>query len=189
MVASVLVLGFSAAPSIKADPLLFANVVALQGPNHVDLFSNPGITLVGSHVNFLVDISGTLPTGTTNTLMITFAEFGQAPVTQSFPIPFGGTYPPFTLLFAVNSLGTVPSGTMATLTIDIIGSSPDFIIPGGPGMGQRVDSYTYSFSIAPVPEPVTLLLFGTGLIGVFGSLRWRRRTSTEGCQHKPNSPM
>jgi len=176
--AAVVFFCFSTARSAKADPLLFANVVALQngGTTRVDLFGNPGVILVGPHVNFLVDIAGTLPSGTTNTLLITYTEFGHAPVTQMYSIPFGGVNPPFTLLFSVTSLGTVPAGTMASLTIDIIGSSPDFVIPSGPDMGRRVDSYTYFFSVAPVPEPVTLLLFGTGLAGISGGLRWRRRS-------------
>jgi len=93
--AAVVFFCFSTARSAKADPLLFANVVALQMVyDPVDLFGNPGVILVGPHVNFLVDIAGTLPSGTTNTLLITYTEFGHAPVTQMYSIPFGGVNPP-----------------------------------------------------------------------------------------------
>jgi hypothetical protein len=62
----------------------------------------------------------------------------------------------------------------ATLTIDLLNSAPDFVIPAGPDQGRLVDSFTYSFStLAPVPEPSTLLLLGTGAACV--ALRRHRR--------------
>jgi hypothetical protein len=174
----VIILAFVATPNTKADPLFFSNVTALQnsGSTSVDLFSHPGTTLLGPQVSFLVDITGTLPPGVTNTLMITYTEAGSAPITQIFQIPlFGNVPPPFTLLFTVNSPGATSQGVLATLTVDILGSSPDFIIPGGPNAGQRVDSYTYSFIVArPVPEPATVLIFAAGLLGVATRLRKKR---------------
>lgn len=174
---SVMAWALVATPVAKADPLWFSNVRALQNNNstQVDLFSNPGTTLFGPHVNFLVDVTGTLPPNIINTLSITYTEAGSPPIVQTFQIPlFDTVNPPFTLLFAFTSPGATIQGTSATLLIDIFGSSPDFVIPSGPGGGQQVDSFTYSFNVAqPVPEPVTLLLFGTGLVAVGG--RWRRR--------------
>jgi hypothetical protein len=175
----ITILGFVATPSTQADPLLFSNVVALQNNNttRVDLFSNPGTILIGPQVSFFVDLTGTLPPSVTNTLRVTFTEAGRAPVTQTFDIPVFGTIPPpVTLLFTFTAFGATPQGTSGILTVDILGSSPDFIIPGGPDMGQRVDSYTYSFKVAePVPEPSTLIIFGTGLFGLTRRLRARRR--------------
>ena len=157
----------------KADPLIFSNVVALQGDVRVDLFSNPGTTLFGPQISFLVDITGTIPAGGPYALRVTFAEGGQPPVIQTFSIPaFGVIPPPFTQLF---TLTTLNPNTSAVLTIDILGISPDFIIPGGFSVGQQVDSFTYTFNVVePVPEPTTIILFGTGLIGFATRLRRRK---------------
>jgi hypothetical protein len=171
--------GLAAVPSAKAGPLFFSNVVALQnnGSARVDLFSNSGTTLLGPQVSFLVDITGSLSPGTTYSLLVTYVEAGGAPLTQTFQIPaFGSIQPPFTQLFTINSPGASYQGVLATLTVDIIGSAPDFVIPSGPNAGQSVDSYTYHFNVStPVPEPLSLILFGTGVLGVWRRTSQRRR--------------
>jgi hypothetical protein len=173
--------GFSATET-KADPLTFANVVALQnnGNTRVDLFSNAGTTLFGPQVSFLVDIAGTIPPGAPlQSLRIAFTEAGQTSVVQTFSIPaFDVVPPPFTLLFTLTAAGANMQGVAATLTVDIIGSTPDFIIPGGPRSGHQVDTFSYTFQVAePVPEPTTILLISTGLVGLAAQRR-RRRSKT-----------
>lgn len=166
--------GVVAAPSVMAGPVYFSGVTALPaepGGAKVDLFANSGTTLVGPQLNFWVDYTGMVPPGMTNTVLITYLEAGGVPLTRSFEIPvFGSIQPPFSNIVTFVSPSSSYEGVMASLTIDILGSSPDFVIPGGPNAGQLVDSYTFNFKVAkPVPEPLSLVLFGTGVLGV-----WRR---------------
>jgi hypothetical protein len=171
--------------TVKANPVTFSNVVALQngGFTHVDLFSNPGTTLLGPQISFLADISGTLPASGFDTLQVTFAEAGKAPVVQTFNIPiFNGLTLPYSQLFTFTFQNATFQGTDATLTLDILGSNPDFVIPSGPQAGQSVNSYTYSFKGAqPVPEPATVLLLGLGLAGSLAKYRKRRAESRDIC--------
>jgi hypothetical protein len=167
--------------AVRADPLLFGNVSALQNNNstRVDLFSNPGTILLGPRITFLVDISGTLPAGGTDTLMVTFSEAGRPPVIQSFQIPFFGTIPPpATLVFSITSLGGSLDGPPATLTLDLLNSFPDFTVPAGPSAGRAVNSFSYTFHVAEaVPEPATVSLLGAGVIALLAGRRKRRQTA------------
>jgi hypothetical protein len=168
------------AGAVRADPLLFSNVTALQnnGSTRVDLFSNPGTILIGPRISFLVDITGTLPPSGTDMLIVTYSQAGQPSITQGFQIPFFGTIPPpVTLIFSITPLASF-QGTPVTLTIDLVNSVPDFIIPSGPGAGVRVNSFSYTFSVAdPVPEPATLSLLGAGITGLLAGHRKRRQTA------------
>jgi len=160
-------LALIAASTTNADPLTFSNVVALQnsGATRVDLFQNPGASLLGPEITFLVDLSGDLPVSGLDILQITFAEAGHAPIVQTFKIPiFDGVSLPYSQIFSVSFLNATAQGTGASLTVDILGSSADFVIPRGPGEGQRVNAYTYTFvGVQPVPEPGSLILLGLGL--------------------------
>jgi hypothetical protein len=174
--AVLLVMGFMEQTAM-ADPLVFSNVTAFQNNDtvQVDLFSNPGTTLIGTTLTFSVDIAGTLAMGAGDILRITYTELGSSPIVQEFQIPlFGSVNPPFTLIFSIISPGSNPLGVPATLTIDLLNSTPDFMMPGGPNQGQLVNSFTYSFNVAePVPEPATMLALASGIAAL--GFRVRRR--------------
>jgi hypothetical protein len=172
---AVLTFGVLTAGTTKANPLSFSNVSVFQISSKVDLFSNPGAKIVGPQLSFSVDIAGVLPAGASDTLRITYNELGSPANIQDFQIPiFGTVQPPFTLFFSVLSPGANLQGIPATLTVDLLNSAPDFVIPSGPNQGQAVDSYTYAFNVArPVPEPATLLALVSGLAAL--GVRLRRR--------------
>jgi hypothetical protein len=169
----------------QADPLTFSNVRAVQVlPNRVsnvttDLFANPGAVLTnGTHVSFFIDVAGALPQGGTDTLRLTFGLPNGVTVVNDYVIPVFGTIPPPFTLVAGFDFPDYYQPVPLTLTIDLLNSNPDFVIPAGANAGQRVNSYTYTFSVVqPVPEPATLVLLGMGLGGALvGRRRGRKRS-------------
>jgi len=153
----------------KADPLVFSNVIAIQNNgSQIDLFSSSGVTLIGPQISFQVDISGDLPASGSDTLQITFSEAGRAPVIQTFNIPiFDGLSLPYSQIFTLTFQNATFQGTGASLTLDILGSSTDFVVPSGVNKGQQLDSYTYTFQGAqPIPEPSTISLLGIAITGL-----------------------
>ena len=158
-------LGLVGTKSVAADPVSFTNVVALQndGATQVNLLSNPGVTLTGPEITFLADITGTVTPGVPTFLRVTYLESGNAPNVQNFQIPaFGTIPPPFTQLFTFSSPGANFQGVDAQLTLEILET------------GIPTLSNTYAFRVVqPVPEPTTVALFITGLIGVAGNLKRR----------------
>lgn len=165
----------------QADPLTFSNVRVLQnnGNTSVNLFSSSGLILDSNQVTFAIDINGTLPPGGTDTLVVTYQDNLGAFVTQQVGIPiFGVVNPPATVLVTINvpilSFVAIP----ATLTVDLLNSNPDFVIPTSQ---TAVNSYTYSFNVAqPVPEPAMLVLFGGGASTLLFKYR-RTRKNKKSC--------
>ncbi len=183
---ALLLIGSQAA----AEPLTFANVTMAYRPPgapptdrvFTDLFSNPGIVLISetTDISIFVDIRGTLPLGGTDTLRLTLMTPGFDSIVSDTAIPNFGTNPPFTVLPRFD-VPLLYQPVMMNLVVDLLQSSPDFIIPSGPLAGQAVNSFTYSFAVVePVPEPATIIL----VAGALGSIalrprRFRRRRAAD----------
>jgi len=162
------------AASIKADPLTFTNVVAVQNGNQtVDLFSNPNTILFGPNITFSTTINGNLPSGGSDTLAITFRDGnGNVINNQMISIPLLGLIsPPVSVVFSFNAPTVSFAGTPYTLTLNLLSSTSDF-----PQAGAGVDSYTFSFKAAqPVSEPTALLMFASASSSLL-LLKKRKRT-------------
>lgn len=155
-------------PGANADPITFSNVTALQdgGFTQIDLLSNPGVTLFGSQITFLVDINGSLPPGGSTVLQISHSIDGGAPNIQTFAIPlFPGIDPPYTQVFSVTIPNLTFAGTLVTLTVSI------------PEAGSQ--TFTF-FAAEPVPEPGSIILLSLGGIGLWSRLRRSRSRTPPG---------
>jgi hypothetical protein len=91
-----------------------------------------------------------------------FGDFTKAIVKA--PVDFSG----FLNLDSPGGQNTLVASAIATLTLDKIEHSGG----GFPGPAWQYDGIRYE--LEPIPEPTTLLLFGTTAAGI-GLARWRRR--------------
>lgn len=177
--------GFFCATPAKADGLLFSDVrlhlLGTTPPQGIDLFANQGIVITSpmNIATISIPVLGTLPAGgdTLRLTVIATNENGTFVLTNPNPASLNIPINSLNVNSALVTGFTLPpsfQGTTITLTVDLLNTSPDFIIPSGPNAGQAVDSFTYTFTVVePVPEPATLVLLTTGIAGI-GLKRYRR---------------
>jgi len=183
------VLCVSSAVVAKADPTVFTTT--LTGANEVPASGSPGIgsavvTLNGNMLTVSVSFSGLLsntiashihccaPLGTNAMVATTTPTFPGFPLgvtsgsyTQTFDLTLASSYNP---AFIAAHGGTVTQAE-ADFIAGLLGGQTYFnihtnLFPGGEIRGQ----------LQAVPEPVTLLLLGSGLAGVAMKVRKRRQT-------------
>ena len=175
-----IILGAAATVS-HADPLTFSNVNVLQngGNTSINLASNSGVTLTGSQLTFTIDVAGNLPPGGTDMLSVTFQDSQGGFVIQQIGIPvFGSVNPPFTLFVTINVPTLSFTPIPATLTVDLLNSNPDFVIPA---TQMPSNSATFSFNVVqPVPEPATLTMLAGGISAFMFRYRKSRKNKKAG---------
>src|SRR5215203_1496055 len=166
--------GLLCATSATADPLTFSNTAlninGVTPMGGIDLFSNPNLvitTTIDGAVVITVRISG--DAGLSDTLRITATNLNGNVLlgtsVQTFTLAGDDQIRSLTLATSNplnESIVLYPpsfQGTTIVLTVDLLNTSPDFVIPSGPNAGQQVNSFTYTFTLVePVPEPASLVL-------------------------------
>lgn len=181
----VLVAGFTAAASeVRAEPIVFHGTYFLisESGERLDLFSHPGVVLAARTYGGSLPLSFSFganvkPVGgvsLTDTIRFTYHEQGAAPIIKSDTFTIGADPRELGFGFLFEPIRRTGQPILTTLTVELLNSVPDFVIPGGPDQGRLVDSYTYSFfTQSPVPEPSTLLLVLSGGIAAWSSGRRR----------------
>jgi hypothetical protein len=171
------------------NPLVAGSVVYVGSIGVWTINVTTGLTMpaVGSAVLPIMDLSSQNTSNAAGTLTITFSESNFGPLSAAgFDSYVGGTI--------TNGLGTatfqtlvngVPIATLGTYgpgTNSYSGEVTSLTNPQSPFTLTQIATITHTaattssfdLSLSTVPEPSTLLLLGSGLIGV-GLYGWRRR--------------
>lgn len=161
-----LCLVFFAAKDVNADPVTFT----LNNPNQVGTVGSV-LTFMGSLTNVAaptVTIVGDNFNGLPGTLTFDDTAFAINFLGQN--IAGGSTLGPLSIFTVTIEAGTAPGVYNGVFSV---------LFDSDNGFGQETNFQTFSILVqaeTPIPEPMTILLLGSGLAGIVGMKFAKRRT-------------